>query len=258
MRPSARRIPTRMQQNENSRFKTIARIIFQFSWVVLLASILFWIWVKLYDSDTFPIETVKVEGQYNHINHQDLQEMVLPFVQHGFFSINLNALHAQLMSMPWVASVDLRRVWPGTLVIKLVEQHAVARWNENSLLNSQAIVFTPEPKTIPDGLPDLDGPEGLQKQVLEQYEEVSQLFAPLQLRVLKLTMSERRAWRMELSNDTVIMLGREHLMARLKRFVQVYPKIFDVPERHAQYVDLRYTNGLAVQWAAKEQPVVKK
>lgn len=51
---------------------------------------------------------------------------------------------------------------------------------------------------------------------------------------------------MQLDKGPVLILGRGDVVARLQRFIDVYP-LLDEHERIA-YLDLRYDTGIAVGW----------
>ncbi|NOY72566.1 MAG: hypothetical protein GXP14_09350, partial [Gammaproteobacteria bacterium] len=72
----------------------------------------------------------------------------------------------------------------------------------------------------------------------------------LSLRIAWLEQDERHAIKLGLNRGTSLLLGRKNEMLRLKRFVDVYKKSFKEKSRGMDRVDLRYSNGFAVQWTA--------
>ncbi len=50
-----------------------------------------------------------------------------------------------------------------------------------------------------------------------------------------------------LGNGIMLELGREDKMARIQRFINVYPELVK-QEKSVARVDLRYDTGLAVGW----------
>jgi cell division protein FtsQ len=45
-----------------------------------------------------------------------------------------------------------------------------------------------------------------------------------------------------------VRVGRKQVVARAKRLARVYPKVLKRKEAAIKAIDLRYTNGFAVQW----------
>ena len=76
---------------------------------------------------------------------------------------------------------------------------------------------------------------------------------PLKLSVGSLQLDARRTWRVQLSNGLTLEVGRSHPVQRLERFVRVYPAILAAGEGRVLSVDLRYSNGFAVQWQAPDE-----
>jgi cell division protein FtsQ len=135
---------------------------------------------------------------------------------------------------------------------------AIARWGEDALLNPYGELFSPPPASFPAGLPELHGPAGQQRSLIERFIEVGKLLKTAGLRPRALIEDERRAWRLTLDNGVEMLLGREESLARLARFVAVYPQTLERRVDALQRVDLRYTNGFAVAWRAETQPAAQQ
>ena len=50
-----------------------------------------------------------------------------------------------------------------------------------------------------------------------------------------------------------VILGRDHLVARMERFVVVYGQVLQKQLDAVRYADARYANGVAVRW---DEPLV--
>ncbi len=53
---------------------------------------------------------------------------------------------------------------------------------------------------------------------------------------------------MKFSNGIEVKQGRENLMQRLRRFVDIYPRVLSERSSEVATVDLRYISGFAVRW----------
>ena len=62
-----------------------------------------------------------------------------------------------------------------------------------------------------------------------------------------MTLSLRDAWRIQLSDGLVIMLGRERVKWRLQRLVALYSHITLGRTEPLKVIDLRYPNGMAIE-----------
>jgi cell division protein FtsQ len=206
-----------------------------------------WGIVTLRDPATLPIRAVKVEGRFTHVTAQALQQAVADAATGGFLSVDVDAIRRAALSLPWVHSVGVRRVWPDTLRLTVTEQIAVARWGEQGLINSDGDVFTPDPSSFPPGLPELRGPAGTEGAVLSRYRAMNQALAPLKLRITRMVLDERRAWRLFMGGGMELVLGREQAEERLQRFINIYPALQAAEPPGIARVDMRYSNGFALQ-----------
>jgi cell division protein FtsQ len=72
--------------------------------------------------------------------------------------------------------------------------------------------------------------------------------------VKKITMDERRAWKVLFKNDLQLLLGRADSEQRLQRFVNTFTDGLADYIEQIEVVDMRYTNGLAVVWKQGQKP----
>lgn len=201
--------------------------------------------------ENFPIERVKLMGAMAHSEQEQLKKTILPHTQKGFFSVNVSKLQEELLLLPWIRQVDVRRVWPGQLVVHIAEHEPVAVWNDTSLISREEILFSPDLEDIQLlDLPKLYGPSNKQQLVWKQYLVMKQKVAALQLSINSLELATRGAWQLQLSNQIQIKLGTQDVLVRLQRFVDAYQHSLRQNADQIAYVDLRYTNGMAVGWTA--------
>ncbi len=195
----------------------------------------------------FPVKTVSVYG-VSRVDCAVLQSALTPLVNHGFFNVKLTRIRERLLAVDWVADVAVRRRWPNEIVVNIIEKNAVARWNEVALLSDAGDVFMPQSASYPEHLPQLNGPPGKQLMMLQYFNEINRLFTPLHVKILNLALTPHDAWQLSMSNGVVIRAGHKDILTRLGQFVKVYPQIVGNHAADVEYVDLRYSNGLAVRW----------
>ncbi len=216
--------------------------------ILMLGSAVSWSVTWLRNPHNMPLRSLQIEGEFRKLSTDALQETVGNVAQGGFFTVNVDAVRKAAESMPWVASATVRRVWPDTLQVHIVERRAAARWGEAGLLSMSGQLFVPDANSIPLKLPRLNGPEELRRRVMETYIAMTAALAPIGRRVAELQVDERRAWLLRLDSGVELRLGKDHTLARVERFVRVYPTLFLVRENELKTVDLRYSNGFAVRW----------
>jgi cell division protein FtsQ len=201
----------------------------------------------------WPVQSVHVESEFRHLQREDIQNEVATLASDGFFAMNVAMIQQRVQQLPWVDQVSVRRVWPDKLSIQVREQQPVAHWGARGFLNARAQVFEPQQSVELAQLPDFEGPEGYEQRVLEMYRRMQEMLKPLKLSVGSLYLDARRTWRVQLSNGLTLEVGRSHPIQRIARFVRVYPAILAAGEGRVLAVDLRYSNGFAVQWLARDE-----
>jgi len=205
------------------------------------------------DPNEWPVQSVQVEGNFRHLQQADIRDEVAALASDGFFAMDVALIQQRIQQLPWVEQVSVRRVWPDTLSIQLREQQPVARWGENGFLNARAQVFEPEQVVELEQLPVFRGPDGYEQRVLDMYARMRDMLEPLRLGIDSLQLDARRTWRVQLSNGLILEVGRSRPMQRIARFVRVYPAILAAGDGRVLSVDLRYSNGFAVQWQARDE-----
>lgn len=125
------------------------------------------------------IDSVQVYGDLHWVDRQRLNEAVKPYLDSNFFSADLNAIKQAVESLPWVQSASVRRSWPNQLQVVIREQHAVARWKDQVLINEQGQLF--HPGHIPDELSrklvQLNGPQNSYQYLFDRFRELQPLFS---------------------------------------------------------------------------------
>ncbi len=206
-------------------------------------------------SDVLAIESVQIEGEFRYLSKQHLKENALPYVSGGFFSVNLERIRNRLIELPWVEDVSIRRQWPNTLNIRVMEKQPVAYWGDKQLLSSKAVLFEPEAINTNMGLPKLNGPLGQHRNMLMELSRMQAWLADIGLIISRVNQDERRSWTLVMASGMELRLGRKHQHERLLRFVEVYTGKLMKQKQNIKHIDMRYTNGLAIAWkkAARDQ-----
>jgi len=195
---------------------------------------------------SLPVRQVVFTQALPHTQRVELEQALTGVLRGNFFSLDLEAVRGALEMMPWVRKVELRRVWPARLEVKVEEHRPAARWGagRDELVNTFGEVF---------GLPLLHGPHGTAPEVLKRYGEFVGSFKELGQKPVQVTLSPRLAWQLKLDNGMLVEMGREQQKSpvgmRLQRFIEVYPELVAKRATRPSVVDLRYPNGFAMRVA---------
>jgi cell division protein FtsQ len=220
---------------------------------LVLAGILGWLWATLTDPQLLPIKRVEVQGSFTYVDAQLVRDAVAPYMNGNFLTVDVHRVQKAVEGLPWVRWAEVRRSWPDAVHVSVTEQVAVAKWDEDSLVNDAGEVFRPPRASYPTGLPSLHGPEGSEKAVVMAFADMSAMVAPLSLHITRINLDERRAWSLYLDNGMQLVLGRGDGYGRLLKFVRFYRRALRDQAEQVERVDLRYSNGFAVRWQHTEK-----
>ena len=72
--------------------------------------------------------------------------------------------------------------------------------------------------------------------------------------VARLELRERGSWFLSTGQGIELLLGRDHLVEKMRRFTAIYGKALKEQQANIARIDLRYANGLAVAWREPVAP----
>lgn len=212
-----------------------------------LAVGLLWACVSYFDQ---PVTKLEVEGEFQRVAVGQIEAVAKRYRGEGFLSVDLNAVRSSLEAIPWVDRARVTRQWPDRLQVALIEHVPAARWGEHGLMNTRGELFLSEAQRVPLELPQLVGPEGTQPQVTRLYFELAPELLKVGLRLSRVELDARGSWQLTLANGVEVRLGRQDLRARLDRLVHGAGALLTAQTGTISYIDLRYSNGFSVGWAA--------
>ena len=218
--------------------------------------------------EPMPGQTVK------HIHLPQVKNRVLEQIQGNFFTVRLENIKEAFEDLPWVRHASVRRVWPNGLAVSIEEQKPFAIWgnrSEQKLMNGFGEVFSGSLKQVddPSSLIEVSGPADSSKEVMQLYQKASRWFAPWNVEVTKVNLTDRYSWNVLLSNGMRIEFGRDEeaegkalTEERIARLIEYWPKAQNRLSGRVDAIDLRYGNGFAVHLATnatnKPEPDAKK
>ena len=195
-----------------------------------------------------PIKQLQIQGQHLHVKENDVRRQLNQMALGSFFTADVEKVRTSVQSLPWVYSATIRKQWPDTLKIHIVEQQAKAQWNETQLLNQYGEVFTAS-LLAGETLPQLQGPKDSEKKALKLLEDFQALLSLNDYQIQQLELSQRYAISLQLDSGIQLKLGRISAIERLQRFIDLYPLIQkQQKKKEIQFIDLRYDTGFAVRW----------
>lgn len=228
-------------------------------WLLMLVAVLVLIvgFFGLYKLVTdAKVATLQVVGTNSALENQVLSQHLAPVVKDNYFTSDLEKIRDRTLEVSWVDRVVVSRAWPNGIRVRVMPRHAIARWGTGRLLSDSGDVYSEVQIRNHNNLPLLHGPLSQSKVMMRRYNEINQLFHPANLRLKELYLTERMTWFMQFDSGLRIIVDQDQTMSKLQRLShlaqtdlkQVWPNI--------SAIDLRYRNGLAIQWKGSKAPQI--
>lgn len=212
---------------------------------------------RLYDPDDFQIRQIEVRGRLEQVDPAQIKSVVERHLKGNYFSLNLSEIEAPVAQLPGVFSASIRRRWPETLVVNVVEVRPVARWGEGHWLNSSGDLVargTGEASGGTQGLPKLFGAPAHKHAIWQAFERWSAWFAVSGVGLDELRLDPRGLWHLQLSlrppalGSVRAIAKQQDADARIERLAAVLQQELIGELASMDTIDLRYPNGFAVGW----------
>jgi len=191
----------------------------------------------------FPIREIKVVGQYQHLDEDQVSMISDRFVKGNFFSLDLYSTKEAFTKLPWIRNVSLRRVWPDRLEVFVEEHQAIGRWGAIALVNENGEIFH---GASDEDLPLFFGPDGTERYIALEYKKMQSILDKKQLKIAQVSLSSRYTWDIRTTNNMKIILSKDNIEENLNRFMSQYDNILASVKRIGS-ADLRYPNGFAIK-----------
>jgi cell division protein FtsQ len=240
-----------MSNAETERHWTTARLLFNTGvgvfWSLVLVAVVLWSVDWVLRPGTYPVTEVSIEGSFRHVSQAEVERVALPELTGSFITVDLVRVKQQVEALPWVEQAWVSRRWPSGVHVRFTEQHFVARWGDKAWLNAAGAVVVLPAHDGPGDVVQLLGPDGLAMQVLERYRAWSSQLTQQQLTIAALELTERRMWRVVLTNGTEIIVGKDQADERIVRLMRAYESLRPYADQ-IRRIDMRYANGMALAW----------
>ena len=160
-----------------------------------------------------PVRTLHVQASFQRVTPIQVEQAVSDQLGRGFLGANLRTLSTDVEALEWVDDVDVERRWPDSLVVRIGEQVAAARWGATGLLNRRGELFAERASHLFPELPQLSGPMGSEQRVAQRYLNLRGRLAAANLGLSLLVLDDRGSWSFQLEDGTEVRIGRRDFSA---------------------------------------------
>ncbi|MEB3753123.1 cell division protein FtsQ/DivIB [Acinetobacter sp. MD2(2019)] len=194
------------------------------------------------------VADLEVVGTDSPIQTQQVMAQVKPVMQNNYFTSDLEQIRDRALQVSWVERVVVSRAWPNAIRVRVIPRHGIARWGTGRLLSDSGEVFSEAVIQPHTDLPLMHGPISQAQLMMRRYNEINQLFQPFNLHLTELYLTERMTWFMQFDSGLRIIVDQDQTMSKLQRLSQLAGSDLKPVWSQIVTVDLRYRNGLAIQW----------
>lgn len=202
------------------------------------------------------VATLNVVGVNSDVEKEQISQHLATVVKDNYFTSDLEKIRDQTLEISWVDRVVVSRAWPNGIRVRVMPRHAIARWGTGRLLSDEGDVYSEAVAKNHTNLPLLHGPLDQSKVMMRRYNEINQLFHPVQLRLKELYLTDRRTWFMQFDSGLRIIVDQDQTMSKLQRLSHLAQTDLKPVLLKVSAIDLRYRNGLALQWKSSATPKI--
>ena len=193
-----------------------------------------------------PVQEIQLSGEFDQVRSSEVEELLSAYAGLGLLSLDLDQVRTQIEQVPWIAEAQVSRQWPSTLVVNIDQHRLVARWGDDAYVSDQGLVVSGY--QVEHSLPLLQSHLDEVRDLLTQYRLLSQALSQLGLSLDELHESRSGDLELVLDNGIQVKLGNKELLTRVQRFIAVWNLDLYQQAEQVNQIDVRYANGLAVNW----------
>ena len=159
-----------------------------------LAAVAAWIYLSL----DRPVRDVEVIGALLPAEALDVERRLTELKPRRLLSTDLKALREHLLGLSWPQLVQVRRVWPDTIQIRITRSLVVAKWGDEGYLTAGGELVSSLDRTA--DVPLLDCAVASPQKALETYRYLQDIASEDGLEIRSLAQNAFGEWRLTLSN----------------------------------------------------------
>lgn len=202
------------------------------------------------------VAQLNVVGTSSELEHKQVFTHVSPVVKSNYFTSDLREIRDKTLELSWVDRVVVSRLWPHSIRVRVMPKQAIARWGTGRLLSDNGDVFTEVVVKNHSNLPLLHGPTHQSKMMMRRYNEINQLFLAANMRLKELYLTDRMTWFMQFDSGLRVIVDQDQMMSKLQRLSYLAQNDLKPVWGKISAIDLRYRNGLAIQWKNSVAPQI--
>ena len=192
----------------------------------------------------FLIENIHITGN-NILTKEDILSSFQDLKNKNIFNIDLLQIHKILLLNKWIKDLEIKRILPNTIKIKITEQKAIAIWQTksgNKLITQKGnVILVKKVNDFKNQLPIMNGAEANQNtlKILKILNQNPQLYE----RIWSISYISKRRWDIRFKEGLKILLPKDDIEKAWLR-IQHLQKKYNILELGLTEIDIRNKNQI--------------
>ncbi len=219
----------------------LASKIYRLRWFLLLLfmTALFFIWLM-----SLKGVTVTVTNQTRWLDKVQLKQNILQRMDNRWLTLSIQDIKYAAERIDWVDKVEVKRVWPSRLELKINEQKPLACWNGMALTNREKLIAM---KKCPGQWVKVDAQKQFIARFVALQDKLQQLAQQFNLLVRQVNINDRGTWVLTTNKKLQLIARDRDIQQSLQLWLDVLKQKPFPDLEQIKKIDLRYPNGFAVQ-----------
>ena len=192
----------------------------------------------------FLIENIHITGN-NILTKEDVLSSFQDLKNKNIFNIDLLQIHKILLLNKWIKDLEIKRILPNTIKIKITEQKAIAIWQTksgNKLITQKGnVILVKKVNDFKNQLPIMNGAEANQNtlKILKILKQSPQLYE----RIWSISYISKRRWDIHFKEGLKILLPKDDIEKAWLR-IQQRQKNYNILKLGLTEIDIRNKNQI--------------
>ncbi|MDH5433480.1 MAG: FtsQ-type POTRA domain-containing protein [Gammaproteobacteria bacterium] len=218
--------------------------------LIVVAGIYSMSWIKEGTDDIWPVKKIVIAGDLKYLSSETVVKKIEEMKPKGMLVLDIDKVRETVKTMDWVLDASIRKQWPDSIYIEIVEDKPIAMINGHILTDKGSQFETSEKSIFIKGLPTFTvsdkSSQDVSSEQIKEYEWFKNRFRLIDKQLEKVIIDEIDQWQLDFSDGVKVFVGGKEKMQRVERLIGSY---YSIDNRNSiKKIDLRYHNGFAVNW----------
>ena len=213
---------------------------------------------KLLIENGFFIKNVDIKG-INHLNQKDILNSINYYNKKNIFNVNLKNIYNEIKQNTWVEEVSIKKIYPNTLKIDLIEKEPIAIWQNKSayhlITKNGEIILEANLNNFKKHLPIIIG-KNAHKNVYSIL-QILNIDKNLTKNIWSLTFVNERKWDIHFNQGLTIRLPSTSVKEAWEKIILLSEK-FNILSLDLTELDLRSSNNVLGKINIDKKLIFKK